>query len=68
MHSTIDALARICNDITMSLDRNLFTMCVFFDMEKAYYRTWKYGILKALHTAGIKSHMAYYIKNFQTIT
>ena len=28
-------------------------VAVFFDLEKAYDTTWKYGIMKDLHTAGL---------------
>jgi hypothetical protein len=30
---------------------------VFFDMEKAYDTTWKYGILQDLQNAGLKGHL-----------
>ena len=29
-------------------------VAVFYDLEKAYDTTWKYGIMKDLHSAGIK--------------
>ena len=29
------------------------TVAIFFDLEKAYERTWKYGIMKDLHNAGL---------------
>ena len=37
---------------------------VFFDLEKAYDTTWKYGILKDFHNKGLKGHLPNFIKNF----
>ena len=37
---------------------------VFFDLEKAYDTTWKYGIMKDLHDAGLKGKMPLFIQNF----
>ena len=37
---------------------------VFFDLEKAYDCTWKYGILRDLHDAGLRGRMPDFISNF----
>ena len=37
---------------------------VFFDLEKAYDTTWKYGIMKDLHTLGLKGRLPLFIQNF----
>ncbi|GBN61274.1 RNA-directed DNA polymerase from mobile element jockey [Araneus ventricosus] len=37
---------------------------VFFDMEKAYDRTWRYGILKYLFDIGLKGNLPLFIRNF----
>ena len=39
-------------------------MCVFFDLEKAYDTTWKYGILRDLHDAGLRGRLPVFISNF----
>ena len=37
---------------------------VFFDMEKAYDTTWRYGILKILREIGFRGEMPIFIENF----
>ena len=39
-------------------------MSIFFDLEKAYDTTWKYGILKDLHEAGLRGRMPVFISKF----
>jgi len=36
-------------------------MSVFFDLEKAYDTTWKYGILRDLHESGIRGRLPDFI-------
>ena len=37
---------------------------VFFDLEKAYETTWKFGIMKDLHSLGLRGKSPYFIKSF----
>jgi hypothetical protein len=37
---------------------------IFFDLEKAYDTTWKYGILKDLFDMGLKGKVPTFISNF----
>jgi hypothetical protein len=37
---------------------------IFFDLEKAYDSTWKYGILKDLFDMGLKGKLPNFISNF----
>ena len=37
---------------------------VFFDLEKAYDTTWKYGIMWDLHDLGLRGRLPMFIKNF----
>ena len=37
---------------------------IFFDLEKAYDTTWKYGILKDMHKHGLCGHLRKFIGNF----
>ena len=39
-------------------------MSVFFDLEKAYDTTWKYGILRDLHEAGLRGRLPDFISKF----
>ena len=39
-------------------------VAIFFDLEKAYDTTWKHGILKDLHNAGLRGQLPNFIKHF----
>ena len=39
-------------------------MSVFFDLEKTYDATWRYGILRALHTVGLRGHLPLFLRSF----
>ena len=39
-------------------------VAIFFDLEKAYERTWKYGIMKDLHNAGLRGRLPCFIEGF----
>ena len=41
-------------------------MSVFFDLEKAYGTTWKYGIMKDVHDIGLKGRLPLFLQNFLT--
>ena len=40
------------------------SVAVFFDLEKAYDTTWKYGILRVLHELGVKGRLANFLESF----
>ena len=53
----------------MTLLRDAFinndhVVSIFFDLEKAYDTTWKYGILKDMHKHGLRGHLPLFIGNF----
>lgn len=39
-------------------------LAVFFDLEKAYDTTWRYGILRQLYEWGFKGHLPKFVANF----
>ena len=39
-------------------------VAVFFDFEKAYDTTWRYGILKDIHKLGLRVRLPTFIENF----
>ena len=43
---------------------NQHVVAVFFDLQKAYDTTWKYGILKDLHNIGLRGNLPIFISNF----
>ena len=43
---------------------SLHAVAVFFDLEKAYDTTWKYGIMKDLHDSGLRGRLPTFIEGF----
>ncbi len=62
--STIDHLARLETFIRNGFINNQHVVSIFFDLEKAYDTTWKYGILTDLHNMGFRGRMPHFIDNF----
>ena len=60
--STIDNLVRLDTFI-----KREHVVAVFFDFEKAYDTSWRYGILKDLHNFGLKGRLPNFIKSFLKI-
>ena len=52
--STNDNLIRLETFIRDAFIKKEHVVAVFFDLEKAYDTTWKYGILRDLHELGLK--------------
>jgi len=62
--STLDQLVRLDSEIRDGFVKGNHVVSVFFDLEKAYDTTWKYGIMKDLHNAGLRGNMPIFIQNF----
>ena len=62
--STLDHLVRFESFIRNGFAKNEHVVSVFFDLEKAYDTTWKYGILKDLFDMGLKGRLPTFIENF----
>ena len=62
--STLDPLLRLTNQIQQGFAKQCQTIGVFFDLEKAYDTTWRFGILKQLHKMGIRGRMVKFIHSF----
>ena len=58
--STMDHAVRLETSIRQHL------IAVFFDLEKAYETTWRYGIMKDLHNMGLRGRLPNFIKGFLT--
>ena len=56
--STNDNLVRLETFIRDAFVKKEHVVAVFFDLEKAYDTTWKYGILRDLHELGVKGRLA----------
>ena len=61
---TIDHLIRLETFIREAFIRKQHLTAVFFDLEKAYDTTWKYGILRDLYNLGLRGRLPMFIKNF----
>ena len=64
MHSTSDALIHLEASICEAFASNHHHLTVFFDLEKAYDTTWRYGILRKLHTCGLRGELPMFIRAF----
>lgn len=62
--STTDQLVRLESFIREAFVCREHVVSVFFDLEKAYDTTWKYGIMRDLSNAGLKGRMPVFISNF----
>ena len=62
--STNDHLVRLETFIRDTFIKKEHLVAVFFDLEKAYDTTWKYGILNDLHDLGLKGRLPSFISNF----
>ena len=64
LHSTTDVLIRLESSICEAFAAKQHHISVFFDLEKAYDTTWRFGILKVLHESGLRGEMPLFIKAF----
>ena len=62
--STLDPLMNLTNQIQQGFVKQQQTIGVFFDLEKAYDTTWRFGIIKQLHKMGIRGKMIRFINSF----
>ncbi|KAG8177457.1 hypothetical protein JTE90_008641 [Oedothorax gibbosus] len=62
--STIDNILLLETSIREAFVRNQHLVSICFDMEKAYDRTWRYGILKDLYHLGFRGNLPVFIQNF----
>ena len=63
-HSTLDHLVRFEHFIREAFARKKPVLAVFFDLEKAYYTTWKHGILTDLFYLEFRGKLPIFIQNF----
>ena len=64
MKGTMDSLTRFTSDILSSFRLGQYTLCVSFDIEKAYDTTWRYHILRTLHEFHFRGPLPAFIQNF----
>ena len=59
-----DHLVRLETVIRETFIRNEHLAAIFFDLEKAYDTTWKYGIMRDLRDLGLKGRLPHFISGF----
>jgi ribonuclease HI len=62
--NTTDQLVRLETSIREAFAKKEHLIGIFFDLEKAYDTTWKYGIQKDLYDSGLRGHLPTFISNF----
>ena len=62
--STVDHLVRLESVIRVAFVNSEHFVSVFFDLEKAYDRTWRHGIVMDMHTAGLKGRLPIFTTKF----
>ena len=62
--STVDHLVRLETFVREAFIKKEHLTAVFFDLEKAYDTTWKYGIMRDLNDFGLKGRLPNFIDNF----
>ena len=61
---TTDHLVRLETVIREAFIRNEHLDAIFFDLEKAYDTSWKYGIMRDLRDHGLKDRLPHFISGF----
>ena len=64
--STVSHLIRLETFICDAFIQNQHLVAVFFDLQKTYDTTWKYGIQQDLHDMGLRGNLPIFIGNFLT--
>ena len=62
--STVDHLVRLKTFVREAFIKKEHLTAVFFDLEKAYDTTWKYGIMRDMSDFGLKGRLPHFIDNF----
>ena len=62
--STTDHLVRLETFVREAFIQRQHAVVVFFDLERAYDTTWKYGIMRDLHRAGLRGRLPTFIEGF----
>ncbi|GFX57060.1 probable RNA-directed DNA polymerase from transposon X-element [Trichonephila clavipes] len=65
--STLDNLVYLESQIRDAFVRRNHLVSLFFDIEKAYDRTWRYGILRNMYDFGLRGNLPIFIFNFLAV-
>ena len=62
--STMDHVVRLETSIREAIIQKQHLLAIFFDLEKTYEATWKYGIMNDLLNTGLKGRLPNFLKSF----
>jgi ribonuclease HI len=62
--STVDNIIDLETRIRNAFVKRKHLVSIFFDIEKAYDRTWRYGILQQLYNHNLRGNLPVFIQNF----
>ncbi len=62
--STMDHLVTLTTQISTAFVLRQHLVAIFFDIEKAYDTTWKYGILRTIHSWGLRGRLPLFLVAF----
>ncbi|GFU59074.1 probable RNA-directed DNA polymerase from transposon X-element [Trichonephila clavipes] len=65
--STLDNLVFLESQIRDAFVRRNHLVSLFFDIEKAYDRTWRYGILRNMYDFDLRGNLPIFILNFLAV-
>ncbi|GFU38236.1 RNA-directed DNA polymerase from mobile element jockey [Nephila pilipes] len=65
--SSIDNILQLESQIRTAFVRRNHLVSIFFDIEKAYDRTWRYGILRTLHSYKLRGNLPLFIQMFLSL-
>jgi ribonuclease HI len=65
--STVDNIVDLETKIRNAFVRRNHLVSIFFDIDKAYDRTWRYGILRKLYHLDLRGNLPIFIRNFLSI-
>ncbi|GBN88931.1 RNA-directed DNA polymerase from mobile element jockey [Araneus ventricosus] len=61
---TVDNLLALETEIRNAFIRRHHTVAIVFDIEKAYDRSWRFGILRDLYECNLRGNLPIFIQNF----
>ncbi|GBN51919.1 putative RNA-directed DNA polymerase from transposon X-element [Araneus ventricosus] len=61
---SLDNRLSLETDIRLAFLQKKHLVAIFFDIEKAYNRTWKHGVLGDLYAFGLRGNLPIFIQNF----
>ena len=66
LRATTDPMLILEREIREAFNANRHLIGVFFDIEKAYDTTWRHGILREMHSMGLRGRLPSFIQDFLT--